>query len=225
MAGKNHFKNLRRKIKAKRGLAYGLSVILHPVIMPSVLFLIIVTTYPIIVNPLSEDGRYFLLGLIFLSTFLFPLVSVTLLWGFRKNKNIIENLEMGQHKARVVPLAFTGFIYLGIAYLLFTTLRMNTVVVVIMASMGVTVILVAAISYFWKISAHVVGVSGVIGFLFYLNNRYADGAFFYLILGLILLCGILASARLALNSHTPAQVLGGAILGFVISYFSLYFFG
>jgi len=38
------------------------------------------------------------------------------------------------------------------------------------------------------------------------------------------LCGLVSWARLYLNAHTPKEILGGALLGFAVSYGSIFLF-
>jgi hypothetical protein len=56
-------------------------------------------------------------------------------------------------------------------------------------------------------------IAVIVGFLTGLYYHYAAIEFFYPLLIVILLAGLLMSARLYLNAHTPAQVLAGAAVG------------
>jgi membrane-associated phospholipid phosphatase len=95
--------------------------------------------------------------------------------------------------------------------------------IVVLSSITFSIAIVTLITVFWKISAHSVGICGVIGFMFGFYQKYADPLLFYPILAIILLAGILMSARLYLNAHTPAQVFAGGLLGLTISFTTIYF--
>ena len=74
------------------------------------------------------------------------------------------------------------------------------------------------ITYFWKISVHAIGISGIIGVL----TRIAFSVqsielLIFLMIGLIL-SGFVMSARLSLNAHTPKQIYMGFLVGFLISF-------
>jgi membrane-associated phospholipid phosphatase len=129
---------------------------------------------------------------------------------------------MDNREERIVPFLFTGLVYLGVTYLMLYTLKMNAIIVMLMAGITLTVILVSFVTLFWKISAHAAAISGVIVLLFFLNQEYAEGQFYNFILGLIIVAGILCSARLYLNSHSPLQVMGGTLLGISTAVFSFY---
>jgi membrane-associated phospholipid phosphatase len=207
-----------------RYIAYGLSFLLHPLLMPSIIFLVIAAFSPRVLNPLSEPGRRFLLGFIFTSTFVFPFI-VTALYGKLSHKKLSLNYFFIENaKDRVVPFLFTGIIYTGTTYLLHTSLKMNSFIVIIMTGISVSVLVTGVISNFWKISAHAVGISGATGFLFMLNYLYPEDSLFYVIVVLILLSGALLSARLYLNAHTPLQIFAGYCIGLFVSIGSVFLF-
>jgi membrane-associated phospholipid phosphatase len=62
------------------------------------------------------------------------------------------------------------------------------------------------------------GMCGLIGMLLPLNKISEDGALFYPTVAAIILAGIVMSARLQLNVHTPREVMIGGVLGFTISF-------
>ena len=73
------------------------------------------------------------------------------------------------------------------------------------------------INIFWKISAHSIGIGGLAGLLVSICLRMGLYMPLYITVAL-LLCGIVASARLVLQVHTPAQVYLGLLLGFGVQY-------
>ena len=68
---------------------------------------------------------------------------------------------------------------------------------------------VALITQLWQVSMHMMSITGVM---------VAAGAFFGLpwALPVLPLWALVAAARLRLGRHSPAQVLGGALLGVVV---------
>ncbi|WMJ75414.1 hypothetical protein RCC89_19955 [Cytophagaceae bacterium ABcell3] len=194
-------------------MSWILSIALHPLLMPTALFGIIAFQVPDIMNPLSNEGRMSVLFLIFLSTFVMPFLMILAMLVVSKKEFSLGNLQMSKAKERFMPFFFTSIFYLVVTYYLFSSL--NTVILLIMAGITASTFITAVVSYFWKISAHAVGINGVIGFLMALTWMYKENALLYPLVIIILLSGALLSARLYLNAHTPAQVLWGAVLGFV----------
>jgi len=84
-----------------------------------------------------------------------------------------------------------------------------------MLGASLTVAACLIISYWWKISIHLVGIGGLIGFLIAFSLRLYTDVLLSLIIA-ILIAGMLASARLYSKAHKPLQVYSGFLLGFVI---------
>ena len=84
--------------------------------------------------------------------------------------------------------------------------RLVWALALIYATLGVTMF---TISNFWKISLHMVSVSGFATLLVYAFG--AEAAWLYLALPLV------AWARLYRKKHTPAQLLAGALAGMTIT--------
>lgn len=81
---------------------------------------------------------------------------------------------------------------------------------------GVLVLLVAAlISYWWKISLHLMGIGGLSGFLLACTDHNYFSAL-PLIMIVFVVAGLLASARLKNGDHKPAQVYAGYLVGLTI---------
>jgi hypothetical protein len=216
------YKRLRKRILFLRMISNIISVLLHPLLMPTLLFTIIVKYLPMAVSPINEEGKKYLIGLIFVTTFLFPLfISLTFLLMIKKHFSV-SDLFLNENKERVVPFMSTGLLYVGVTYVMYDTLRLNTICILIMSGISLTVLLVSFITYFWKISAHAAGISGVIGYLLCFGFLFPDNDLFIPVAALFLLSGILFSARLYLKSHTSAQIYAGCLLGFLISIATLY---
>jgi membrane-associated phospholipid phosphatase len=74
------------------------------------------------------------------------------------------------------------------------------------------VFIVLIISMFWKISIHMAGIGGITALIIILSVVYRTDMTLLLCIAL-LLSGIIASIRLALKAHSPAQLLAGYIVG------------
>ena len=85
-------------------------------------------------------------------------------------------------------------------------------------SMDLTVLTAAVISMRIKISAHLLSISGVIGFLLASAAVQRDGTLVSAFVIIVVLAGALASARLYLNKHSPFQIILGALCGAIISF-------
>ena len=152
------------------------------------------------------------------SSVLMPLLSVLLLI----RKNLVSSLEMSDYKERGLPLLITGlwmvygYYMLSDIFILCPILRSEFLGAIII------IVLAAAISKYWKISLHMLGLGGAVGALFGLNILF--GGLFKTIGLFILLSGLLGAARLNLKAHTHTQIYIGFLIGFFIEASVILFF-
>ncbi len=208
-------------------VARFLSVIFHPLLIPTYLFGIIFWRTPdfLGIGLLSNAARGSLAGLIFLNTFVAP---VMLIWYFKK-MGYLPDFELDDIRYRRLPYAATFVLYAITTYLL--GWNMDPVsylapgIAFIMGSITAAIGLVGLVSLEWKISAHATALGGLLGALGVLFVKSgSQDLYIPFILG-ILVTGWVIAARLRLNAHTPEQVAAGLCLGLCISVLStlLYF--
>lgn len=204
-----------------------LSVILHPLLMPTYIFglLFLLTPELIGVSMLDFSAQGSLLALLFLSTFATPSLLIYYLYrmGFFKNL-VLDNL-----KDRRLPYWLTILIYAATTYLFGWKFQPISLLVpgiaIILGSITISILIVAIISIRWKISAHATGIGGLTGALACLMINFDETSLFLPLVLAVATTGVLLSARLQLNAHTPAQVSAGVLLGLTTSTLSiLYFF-
>jgi membrane-associated phospholipid phosphatase len=165
---------------------------------------------PTPISLLPSDIKRIILLVIGANTLGLPLLMMPLFIQF----GVIKNLKMESNKERVLPLTFTLIPYFLSVYFL-VKLPIPFIISAFMLGASLTVASCLIITYWWKISIHLVGIGGLIGFLIAFSIRlYTDVLFFLLIS--ILIAGLLASARLYTKAHKPLQVYLGFMLGFII---------
>jgi hypothetical protein len=205
-------------------LARFLSIVLHPLLMPTWLFGLLLFQVPSVLGMDAFSGslRLSLLVLIFVGTFAVP--SLLIYYLFRSG--YVQSLYLNTLADRRLPFFLTALVYLFLAYLF--AFRMEGVsslapeVGLLIGSIAVSILLVGIISLSWQISAHGVGIGGVVGIIGSMMLRFSVTDLFFPLLLLVLLMGFVASARLKLNAHTPAQVSAGLILGLSVSFMTVY---
>jgi membrane-associated phospholipid phosphatase len=154
-----------------------------------------------------------LLLLIFLQTFVLPVFSIYALHRF----GFVGDLQMETLEDRRIPYLVTVAIYTFVAAFFTLKLKQFPEVGLIMIGIAFSIASVAVISLYWKISAHAVGVSGMIGTFIGFSIKFGNSELFYPILGVIIVAGFLLSSRLHLNAHTPIQIIAGTFLGLIVS--------
>ena len=86
-----------------------ISVILHPIVIPTIGIFLYFLFIP---NPIQEQQRFLLLGLIFITTYLIPLLILILL----KSLNLISSFQVNTVKERKIPLLLMILLFYLIVY-------------------------------------------------------------------------------------------------------------
>lgn len=187
--------------------------------MPTLLFGILLFEVPaaVGVDAFATQLRLSLLSLIAVGTFGVPALLIYVLY----RTGYLRDLTLDNRADRHLPYLLTGLVYSGLTYLFARRMQLVSEVApeisVVLGSITISILLVALISLSWKISAHGVGIGGTLGALLGIMGKFGETDLFGLVLLFVLLTGLLASARLHLDAHTPAQVVVGLALGVLVS--------
>jgi hypothetical protein len=196
-----------------RSIAWAVSVLFHPLLMPTFLFFIVLYYLPASFITFPTEYRWVVLAFVFLATFLLPVLGSWFL--FRLGH--VRSLHLNDRAERGLPLFFTGVCYAIISYLFHRDDIFDQLFFFITGIITVQVFLTYIFSLFWKISAHSVGVGGALGILMVLNALLPENYLDSMIVLFILISGMVMSARLALNAHTTEEVYAGFVLGISFS--------
>ena len=191
-----------------RLLANLLSILLHPLWMPTLTIVLCFGIDPYMSYGFTKEGLLMVYGMVFAMTGLFPLTSVLLM----RRTGLVKDMTMPTRQERI-PAYLSTLIYYGMCYYLLRTRLENPVTLGIFFGATLGLLLVLLITLRWKISAHMAGIGGLIGAIVavvLLDDREAP----LLLCGLFVLAGALGTSRLVASDHTPAQVYAGALLGF-----------
>lgn len=202
-------------------LARIISIVFHPLFLATYLFGLLSLVFPVALDPLKEEGHLNFLFLIFCVTFLFPALNI----GIFKTFGTIRTMAMEERQERIIPFSFITILYVVITYLFYTRTRigLNDNLLKFLIIIDALVLVGTIATFFYKVSMHSLGVCGLIGMLLPLNKISEDGALFYPTMATIVLAGIVMSARLHLNVHTPREVTIGGALGFTTSFILMFF--
>jgi hypothetical protein len=196
----------------------AVSYVFHPLLIPFYGFILLFSYGSFIAHVLSLELKIALLVIIALLTIFIPAFFVRLL----KRKGSVQDLQLSNAKERTIPYLFTILFY-GVAYYNLRNDGLPAILAVFMLSAIITLVSVVCINLFYKISAHMVGISALSATAFFLQQKFqVDTAMLFLLI--ILIAGLIATARLHAHAHTPSQVYTGFLLGFSIQYLTLYCF-
>jgi membrane-associated phospholipid phosphatase len=193
-----------------KGIAKFVSIVCHPLLMTTYLFVILFFFLPIIFQPIRPSLAF--IGLILLMTFVLPALNFI----FFKLTGTIDNLSMPDRKQRTFPFLFISILYVLVTFLFHWKVGVASVTNLLMIISSL-VVLAASITLFYKVSIHSAAIWGVIGILLPLHKS-SNGALLISIIVLIIAAGLVMSSRLQLNAHSPREVLTGSLLGFGIGF-------
>ncbi|MDP4853161.1 MAG: hypothetical protein NWR22_08260, partial [Saprospiraceae bacterium] len=201
-----------------RTSASFISWITHPLLAITYIYILL-----LFINPFdfgftkwSDPGAVILFIRIFLTTFFIPAFAVLMLTFI----GLAKSIELPEKEDRIAPYIITGIFYLW----MFRNLLDNPDIppsfsrAILGASIGL--FLAFFINIFDKISAHTVGIGGILGFIlvFLFQHKEAElllqgrnDAIYLIPLPLIflifvLIAGLVGSSRLYLKAHQPMQV-------------------
>ena len=215
-------------------LAKVVSFVFHPLFGVSYILLLLLAVNPYLfgVNQLSDQIP--LIFLLVFSTVLIPGLSVVMM----KALGLVQTLELEDKTDRIGPYIITGIFYLWMV----VNFRNNPNIPDLFASfmLGATIALFLAffINLFSKISAHTVGMGGLVAMIAILLSIYSysdihlylgdlgtvDISLTFIFLVAIFLAGLVGTARLWLGAHDMQDLVGGYMVGIAGQLIALRFF-
>jgi membrane-associated phospholipid phosphatase len=196
-------------------LAKIISALFHPVLLPTLGFLLMFTAgfYD---SMLTKEARQFILLVVFFSTATLPMLAIAIL-----ALNSKFDFLMPDSRDRILPLLFASvFFYVG--FILLSRIHFISMFKLFMIASVLLIVALLLISFKWNISIHMAAAGAVTATLFALSFRAGVNPV-YAVIAVVLVSGLLGTARLALNKNNLLQVAAGYILGFVILYPVIYF--
>ncbi|MBU1370196.1 MAG: hypothetical protein KJ578_04195 [Bacteroidetes bacterium] len=183
------------------------SVVFHPLLIPTWAYLGLITQGNLILLRIPFNLTWTLAGLIFMTSFLFPTLIILLMLRFK----MISSLAMPLRSERIGPLIVTA-IFFFMTYYLLKQLQIAPIVYLYMLGATLLTVVSSAITLWWKISLHMVGIGALAGAYAGLSILSPNNFSLLLVISL-LIAGLTGTARLVLSAHKPAEVYVGFATG------------
>lgn len=207
------------------------SGLFHPLLMPTYIFLLVVGVNPFLFGTadLGEPRAMSNLILIFLDTFVIPVVAVWLMVKL----NMISSIMMHDKSERIGPLLLVMVLYFWIFYNFSQSAQTPAIFTSFLLGVIISLVACFVINLLDKISLHATGMGGLVAVAVILLALYESGSIGIGGLGLglplvvvlvVILAGLVGAARLALGAHNPMQLYAGYLLGFVAQFVALKFY-
>jgi len=186
-------------------ISRSLSVILHPILLPTLATLLF-----FIVSPIHYEHPkiYFLVGLVFLMSYVLPL---SLLIFFKQIK-LISDFNISEARERKTPILSFMIISLLLGSFIYKIPDFKILSLLFFGCLFALSMAYLLLLINFKTSLHLIGISGFTAFFILLGLYFNTNNLNFIAL-LIFLNGALATARLVLKAHSPLEIIIGIILG------------
>jgi hypothetical protein len=188
-----------------------ISYLFHPLLIPTYLFILFSKTIPAALDPVQSGSHLLFIVLVFIVTFALPVILLFTMRLF----GLVTSFQMKDRKERVVPFTMMTLMYIAVTYLFYTKSRISLSdnFMKIMIVIDLLALVATVLTYFFKVSVHSIVIWGALGILIPLNKLSELNVLFYPIIAVVLLAGVIMSARLQLNVHSSREVMWGGAIG------------
>ena len=193
-------------------IAKVISYIFHPLFIPSYAILILLNTNNHLSFMIPFKGKLMLVGVVMLTTVILPILTSFML----KRMKIIHSLLPQTKEERIYLLLNTAIFYYLTYYLVKGT-QVSVVFNYFMMGSTFLVICSIMITFFHRISLHMIATGGMLGGLLGLTFGHAVDATGFIIV-VILLAGLIGTARMTMDSQKPAEVYSGFLVGMTVMF-------
>jgi len=191
------------------------SVVFHPLVIPTLGIYIILTSSGTIAYLLDWQDKNIIIALVAAFTLIIPIAFLPFYYYFKISTTITFSIR----QQRIIPLMVTSIFYY-VCYMTFHLKSAPHLIQSFLFASTLSVFISLLITLRWQISAHMIGIGGILGLVLSLNILYHIEILGYLMLA-ILLAGIISFSRLSLDAHTPKQVYAGLLIGLFITFLSI----
>lgn len=182
------------------------SYIFHPLFMPlsGVVFYFYIS--PRFFHPAFLHSKLFATVIM---TAVIPILSFFML----KNLQLVTSIHLKKVEERRWPLLMQMFFTYLLIRLIFNGYEIPEVYFFFVGILGASAGAFLMSLFKFKVSLHMIGISGVLSFIFGLSLHFGMNLLLWIAF-VIFACGATATSRLDAKAHTPAELVIGFIIGF-----------
>lgn len=195
---------------AEKIFGYTISVILHPIFIPMYVVIFLLYIHPDAFTGFSDYDKMTTLRIVGVNVVFFPLLTVLLL----KAVKFIDSVQMHTRKDRIIPLIACGIFF----FWAFTVFKEQHRYPAELVRFFLGIFLASSVgllaNIYFKISLHGLAMGGWLGFFVMLLIKGSLFMAWPLAL-VIMLTGLVATARLLVASHQPKDIYLGILFGII----------
>ncbi|MEO5582327.1 MAG: hypothetical protein ABIR66_06525 [Saprospiraceae bacterium] len=213
------------KINLIQWVSKGISLIVHPLWWPTFGLYSLLSLNPYLFGVAKPQERITLILQVFVLTFILPVFSIFLL----KKLNFLNSWSMDERSERIGPYLITLICYMWLYINIRHDPKVPLVYNIFVFGALITLILVFMFNLFIKISAHTAVMGGLLAMTWITFNVFSHENFTLFIPGqgpvlfswrsvlitVMVLGGIVGSARMQLKAHTSKEIYFGYAIGLI----------
>jgi len=184
-----------------------ISTVFHPLFMPLLGLILVFNSSTYINSSVPNNIQWITILTVFIFTCVLPLLNILYL----HRKGFVDSIYLKTRAERRLPYAITVTYYIILYYFL-KELQLPPILYLIILGSTLASLLAFIINFKWKISAHMIGIGGIIGVILGMSERLTLDLNTTLIF-LFLIAGLIGFSRLRLKAHNPFQVYLGFFVG------------
>ena len=215
----NNSVNLKIEADASEGLFWRVlarffSNVLHPFLIPSLCAVLLFYLNPFRYGVMEWKQKVLTVFIVFAFTCAYPAIAIFVMYKLK----MISAVNLRRRKDRIIPYVVVLTFYTWVVYMALKPGTLNFLPNDFLFSHLMIALLIAgSISFvgnnFLKVSMHMLGQGGLVGFLFFTASYSSFNMQWYFMLA-ILSAGLLGTSRIVLKAHTLSEVFAGFLIGF-----------
>ncbi len=187
-----------------------ISYVFHPLFIPLYVGWYLVFMHDGYFAGFGEKAKTWVMLRLLLNMVFFPALSVLLLKGV----GFIDSIFLKKQRDRIIPYMASGIFFFWM-YLVF---RNQPEIPQILTAFTFGVFLASSVALianiYFKISMHAIGCGGMLGLMMVVLNNNASSPFSVPLIIVILITGMVCTARLIVSDHTQKDIYLGLLCGF-----------
>mgnify|MGYP004555319205 CR=1 FL=1 len=192
-----------------------ISAIFSPLLIPTYAVAVAMWITPL--NTTPENVRFIACMFVLFITGGIPMAMLLTLLRLGR----ITDIDISDRRQRTLPTLLISLCYVA-AGIYMWRISAPWWMIMFFAAAFVVAMVCIVISRRWKVSCHSTAIGGVLGMVIWLVlSGLTDIDPMPWVTGMVIMAGIVGTARVILGAHDTMQVLAGWILGAVITYFIL----
>jgi len=189
--------------------AKAITILFHPLFMP-VYGLLIIFNAPTLFFYLPGGIKRIILFILLINNVLLPM-GMILLFRFR---NLINSFSMEENSERVIPLLTVSVLYFITSFVIIR-LNLPLFLKAYFESVSILSLIIFVINFRYKISVHSAGAGALTAVVIITWLIMKENLVWFLV-PVLIISGMILTARLKLNVHNPAEVYSGFLTGFTV---------